>query len=156
MEYDSVSRGARAMFFMLTPNESSFEKVEDVPQYVQQVGVVSFSFTTNTSGVLGLCWTRPIVPSLYQIQLTEPFHLVSKVSIWVESINSKSAYLKSLKYSSEEKGSNSLFCFFLNETFELNSFYSEHLELWGVSAWVNMKWNLNFNLINVNLWRILH
>lgn len=24
------------MFFMLTPNESSFEKVEDVPQYVQQ------------------------------------------------------------------------------------------------------------------------
>ncbi|CAI5661878.1 alkylglycerol monooxygenase isoform X1 [Oreochromis niloticus] len=36
MEYDSVSRGARAMFFMLTPNESSFEKVEDVPQYVQQ------------------------------------------------------------------------------------------------------------------------
>lgn len=40
------------MFFMLTPNESSFEKVEDVPQYVQQVGVASF--TTNTSGVLGL------------------------------------------------------------------------------------------------------
>ncbi|XP_063343540.1 alkylglycerol monooxygenase [Pelmatolapia mariae] len=36
MEYDSMSRGARAMFFMLTPNESSFEKVEDVPQYVQQ------------------------------------------------------------------------------------------------------------------------
>lgn len=34
----SVSRGLRAMFFMLTPNESSFEKVEEVPQYVQQVG----------------------------------------------------------------------------------------------------------------------
>uniref|UniRef100_A0A3B3U0N7 Uncharacterized protein n=1 Tax=Poecilia latipinna TaxID=48699 RepID=A0A3B3U0N7_9TELE len=33
----SVSRGLRAMFFMLTPNESSFEKVEEVPQYVQQV-----------------------------------------------------------------------------------------------------------------------
>ncbi|XP_022601894.1 alkylglycerol monooxygenase [Seriola dumerili] len=32
----SVSRGVRAMFLMLTPNESSFEKVEDVPQYVQQ------------------------------------------------------------------------------------------------------------------------
>ncbi|XP_008429160.1 alkylglycerol monooxygenase [Poecilia reticulata] len=32
----SVSRGLRAMFFMLTPNESSFEKVEEVPQYVQQ------------------------------------------------------------------------------------------------------------------------
>ncbi|KAK5922122.1 hypothetical protein CgunFtcFv8_019419 [Champsocephalus gunnari] len=27
---------ARAMFFMITPNESSFQKVEDVPQYVQQ------------------------------------------------------------------------------------------------------------------------
>ncbi|KAK5862125.1 hypothetical protein PBY51_017554 [Eleginops maclovinus] len=33
---DSVSMGARAMFFMITPNESSFQKVEDVPQYVQQ------------------------------------------------------------------------------------------------------------------------
>lgn len=110
MEYDSVSRGARAMFFMLTPNESSFEKVEDVPQYVQQVGVASF--TTNTSGVLGLYWTRPIVPSLHQIQLTEPFHLVSKVSIWVESINWKSAYLKQLKYSSEEKGQTVCFASF--------------------------------------------
>ncbi|XP_030606232.1 alkylglycerol monooxygenase isoform X1 [Archocentrus centrarchus] len=36
MEYGSVSRGTRAMFFMLTPNESSFQKVEEVPQYVQQ------------------------------------------------------------------------------------------------------------------------
>ncbi|XP_035528287.1 alkylglycerol monooxygenase [Morone saxatilis] len=32
----SLSAGVRAMFFMLTPNESAFEKVEDVPQYVQQ------------------------------------------------------------------------------------------------------------------------
>ncbi|KAM9852506.1 alkylglycerol monooxygenase [Aulostomus maculatus] len=32
----SVSKGFRAMFFMLTPNETSFQKVEDVPQYVQQ------------------------------------------------------------------------------------------------------------------------
>ncbi|TDH11332.1 hypothetical protein EPR50_G00059910 [Perca flavescens] len=32
----SVSAGLRAMFLMLTPNESSFQKVEDVPQYVQQ------------------------------------------------------------------------------------------------------------------------
>ncbi|MEQ2314631.1 hypothetical protein AMECASPLE_014178 [Ameca splendens] len=32
----SVSSGLRAMFFMLTPNESSFQKVEEVPQYVQQ------------------------------------------------------------------------------------------------------------------------
>lgn len=36
MDVGSVSSGVRAMFFMLTPNESSFEKVEDVPQYVQQ------------------------------------------------------------------------------------------------------------------------
>uniref|UniRef100_A0A8C4DGU1 Alkylglycerol monooxygenase n=1 Tax=Dicentrarchus labrax TaxID=13489 RepID=A0A8C4DGU1_DICLA len=32
----SLSAGVRTMFFMLTPNESAFEKVEDVPQYVQQ------------------------------------------------------------------------------------------------------------------------
>ncbi|XP_036929131.1 alkylglycerol monooxygenase [Acanthopagrus latus] len=36
MELGSVSRGFRAMFSMLSPNESSFEKVEDVPPYVQQ------------------------------------------------------------------------------------------------------------------------
>lgn len=36
MELESVSRGFRSMFFMLTPNESSFERVEDVPLYVQQ------------------------------------------------------------------------------------------------------------------------
>lgn len=33
----SVSVGLRAMFSMLTPNESSFERVEEVPPYVQQV-----------------------------------------------------------------------------------------------------------------------
>uniref|UniRef100_A0A8C7Z652 Transmembrane protein 195 n=1 Tax=Oryzias sinensis TaxID=183150 RepID=A0A8C7Z652_9TELE len=32
----SVSVGLRAMFSMLTPNESSFERVEEVPPYVQQ------------------------------------------------------------------------------------------------------------------------
>uniref|UniRef100_A0A671UNH3 Alkylglycerol monooxygenase n=1 Tax=Sparus aurata TaxID=8175 RepID=A0A671UNH3_SPAAU len=36
MDLGSVSRGFRAMFSMLSPNESSFEKVEDVPPYVQQ------------------------------------------------------------------------------------------------------------------------
>uniref|UniRef100_A0A672FX73 Transmembrane protein 195 n=1 Tax=Salarias fasciatus TaxID=181472 RepID=A0A672FX73_SALFA len=36
LEFESVSRGFRSMFFMLSPNESSYEKVEDVPQYVQQ------------------------------------------------------------------------------------------------------------------------
>ncbi|KAM3613628.1 uncharacterized protein V6R79_002570 [Siganus canaliculatus] len=36
MDLSSASTGIRAMFSMLTPNESSFEKVEDVPQYVQQ------------------------------------------------------------------------------------------------------------------------
>ena len=41
MELGSVSRGFRAMFSMLSPNESSFEKVEDVPPYVQQVGAAS-------------------------------------------------------------------------------------------------------------------
>uniref|UniRef100_A0A8P4KFV9 Alkylglycerol monooxygenase n=1 Tax=Dicentrarchus labrax TaxID=13489 RepID=A0A8P4KFV9_DICLA len=35
-ELGSLSAGVRTMFFMLTPNESAFEKVEDVPQYVQQ------------------------------------------------------------------------------------------------------------------------
>uniref|UniRef100_A0A4W6CJ68 Alkylglycerol monooxygenase n=1 Tax=Lates calcarifer TaxID=8187 RepID=A0A4W6CJ68_LATCA len=36
VELGSVPAGLRAMFLMLTPNESSFQKVEDVPQYVQQ------------------------------------------------------------------------------------------------------------------------
>ncbi|XP_061573498.1 alkylglycerol monooxygenase [Cololabis saira] len=36
MESGSVSRGVRALFFMLTPNESSFAKVEEVPEYVEQ------------------------------------------------------------------------------------------------------------------------
>ncbi|XP_049902878.1 alkylglycerol monooxygenase [Epinephelus moara] len=36
VEVGSVSAGARTMFFMLSPNESSFQKVEEVPQYVQQ------------------------------------------------------------------------------------------------------------------------
>ncbi|XP_071326904.1 alkylglycerol monooxygenase [Trachinotus anak] len=36
VEPGSGSTGVRAVFFLLTPNESSFEKVEDVPQYVQQ------------------------------------------------------------------------------------------------------------------------
>ncbi|XP_013874469.1 alkylglycerol monooxygenase [Austrofundulus limnaeus] len=34
--FGSASRGLRALFFMLTPNESSFQEVEEVPQYVQQ------------------------------------------------------------------------------------------------------------------------
>lgn len=45
MDLNSVSTGVRAMFLMITPNESSFEKVEDVPQYVQQVGTASVSLT---------------------------------------------------------------------------------------------------------------
>ena len=54
VELDSVSRGVRSMFFMLTPNESSFQKVEDVPQYVQQVGTASLSLTSsnNTADVM--------------------------------------------------------------------------------------------------------
>ncbi|XP_068426657.1 alkylglycerol monooxygenase [Clinocottus analis] len=35
-ETGSSSVGFRSLFFMLTPNESSFHKLEDVPQYVQQ------------------------------------------------------------------------------------------------------------------------
>lgn len=38
VDLGSVSTGIRAMFVMLTPNESSFERVEDVPRYVEQVG----------------------------------------------------------------------------------------------------------------------
>ncbi|KAF3692349.1 Alkylglycerol monooxygenase [Channa argus] len=36
----SVWTGVRAMFLMLTPNESSFQTVEEVPQYVQQASPV--------------------------------------------------------------------------------------------------------------------
>lgn len=33
----SVSKGIRTMFSLLSPNESSFEKLEEVPPYVEQV-----------------------------------------------------------------------------------------------------------------------
>lgn len=46
---------ARAMFFMITPNESSFQKVEDVPQYVQQVGTDSLSSVCDVLYDLLLC-----------------------------------------------------------------------------------------------------
>ncbi|KAM4601289.1 alkylglycerol monooxygenase [Polymixia lowei] len=36
MDAYSVSRGVRSVFYMIPPNESSFQDVEDVPQYVQQ------------------------------------------------------------------------------------------------------------------------
>lgn len=36
VELGSVSRGFRSIFCMLTPNESSFQRVEDVPPYVEQ------------------------------------------------------------------------------------------------------------------------
>lgn len=36
MDLRYMSAGVRGMFFMLTPNESSFEKLDEVPQYVQQ------------------------------------------------------------------------------------------------------------------------
>jgi len=36
LDADSLSRGARSMFYMLTPNESSFQHVDEVPLYVQQ------------------------------------------------------------------------------------------------------------------------
>uniref|UniRef100_UPI0037E73E4F alkylglycerol monooxygenase n=1 Tax=Semicossyphus pulcher TaxID=241346 RepID=UPI0037E73E4F len=36
MDLRAMSAGVRGMFFMLTPNESSFQKVEEVPHYVQQ------------------------------------------------------------------------------------------------------------------------
>lgn len=39
VELGSVSTGLRVMFAMLTPNESSFEKVEDVPKYVHEVSL---------------------------------------------------------------------------------------------------------------------
>ncbi|XP_056142755.1 alkylglycerol monooxygenase [Lampris incognitus] len=32
----SVLRGARALFYMVSPNETSFQHVEEVPQYIQQ------------------------------------------------------------------------------------------------------------------------
>ena len=37
MDVVSLTKGIRSMFYIVTPNESSFENVEDVPPYVQQV-----------------------------------------------------------------------------------------------------------------------
>ncbi|KAM6967761.1 alkylglycerol monooxygenase [Aplochiton taeniatus] len=36
MDADLVSKGVRSMFYMVTPNESLFQNLEDVPPYVQQ------------------------------------------------------------------------------------------------------------------------
>ncbi|CDQ64802.1 unnamed protein product [Oncorhynchus mykiss] len=36
MDVVSLTKGIRSMFYIVTPNESSFENVEDVPPYVQQ------------------------------------------------------------------------------------------------------------------------
>lgn len=33
----SVSQGFRVMFYMLQPNETSFQSLEEVPDYVKQV-----------------------------------------------------------------------------------------------------------------------
>lgn len=56
----SVPTAARAMFLMLTPNESSFERLEDVHPYVQQVGIASLALTSNTCvALLRKCQTGP-------------------------------------------------------------------------------------------------
>lgn len=39
MDEKDISTGFRALFYMVTPNESSFERVEDVPPYTSQVGL---------------------------------------------------------------------------------------------------------------------
>uniref|UniRef100_A0A4W5N8P6 Uncharacterized protein n=1 Tax=Hucho hucho TaxID=62062 RepID=A0A4W5N8P6_9TELE len=36
MDVVSLTKGIRSLFYIVTPNESSFENVEDVPPYVQQ------------------------------------------------------------------------------------------------------------------------
>ena len=61
VEPGSVSTGIRSLFFMLTPNESSFEKVEDVPQYVEQVGTDSLSVTFHMCDGL-LCEVKRVHP----------------------------------------------------------------------------------------------
>ncbi|KAF7657148.1 hypothetical protein LDENG_00031240 [Lucifuga dentata] len=48
----AASQGVRSMFFLLTPNESSFQQVGDVPQYVQQatpffVGLMVLEFVVG-------------------------------------------------------------------------------------------------------------
>ena len=36
-----VSIGIRSLFYVVTPSETSFEKIEDVPNYVAKVSVLS-------------------------------------------------------------------------------------------------------------------
>ncbi|KAG7268167.1 hypothetical protein CRUP_002171 [Coryphaenoides rupestris] len=38
MDVKDISAGFRALFYMVTPNESCFERVDDVPPYTNQVG----------------------------------------------------------------------------------------------------------------------
>ncbi len=70
VELGSVSTGIRAMFLMLTPNESSFEKVEDVPQYVQQVGTASVSLTQQCVMIYCGEIKRPPLPSSSSLHKT--------------------------------------------------------------------------------------
>ena len=44
--------GLRSMFYMVTPNESSFQHVEEVPKYTSQVGRSPPTTTLHSSGAI--------------------------------------------------------------------------------------------------------
>lgn len=45
--YDEHVRNVKAMFYLLTPNETFYEKTEDVPDFTKKVIVMLSSFKTN-------------------------------------------------------------------------------------------------------------
>jgi len=56
VEPGSANAGFRSLFFMITPNETSYQRLEDVPEYVLQVG--SGHGFAHFRTVCGLCCFR--------------------------------------------------------------------------------------------------
>lgn len=84
-ELGSMATAARAMFLMLTPNESSFERVEDVPPYVLQVGIASLALTSMKCVVFWWeCQTGPLPAPLHfrATRFTVAQEMKSQTSRW--------------------------------------------------------------------------
>ena len=50
---DLTFKNLRTFFYLVTPNETTFEKVEDVPDYLEQVGSPNAGTKTKYFEILG-------------------------------------------------------------------------------------------------------
>ncbi|KAA8591893.1 hypothetical protein FQN60_017267 [Etheostoma spectabile] len=92
----SVSTGVRAMFLMLTPNESSFQTVEDVPQYVQQATPVFIGLMVLEL-VVGVLKTGAPVVTLSDGVTSISAGMISRLPLWVFRQLIVGSYLKKTK-----------------------------------------------------------